>query len=70
MDTVESRLLGPEELLTPAEAAEVLRSSTDYIWKLCREGHLCHMRKGRLILIRRQNLTDYIAGQIRGGVQQ
>jgi hypothetical protein len=28
---------------------------------------LAHLRKGNRILVRRQDLTDYIAGQIRGG---
>lgn len=60
-------VLDPERLMTPAEAAELLRCSVDYVQRRCRENRLKHLRKGRHILIRRQDLTDYIAGQVRGG---
>ena len=57
----------PEELLTPREVAGIMRCSADYIWKLCREGRLKHIRKGRSILIRRRDITAYIDSQIIGG---
>ena len=57
----------PDQLLTPAEAAEILRCSVDYVWKLCRGGKLRHLRKGRMILLRRRDLDLYIDGQATGG---
>lgn len=63
-----TEVLDPERLMTPDEAADVLRCSTSYIWKLCRDGKLKHLRKGNKILIRRQDLNDYIARSIGGGV--
>jgi excisionase family DNA binding protein len=63
----EEALLDPKRLMTPAEAAEMLRCSVDYVWHLCRKDELKHMRKGTRILIRRQDLIEYIASQVRGG---
>jgi hypothetical protein len=54
-------------MLTPAEAALPLRCSIDYVWKLCREERLAHMRKSNKILIPRQSITDYIAASLVGG---
>lgn len=58
--------LDPEYPYTPVEAAELLRCSVDYVWKLCREGKLKHRRNGRRIFIKRQHLTEYIDAQVVG----
>ncbi len=63
----DTAVVDPERLITPKEASDLLRCSVDYVWHLCRKGELAHLRKGNRILVRRQDLTDYIAGQIRGG---
>lgn len=63
----QAAVLDPEQLLTPRETAEIMRCSPDYIWKLCRSGRLRHLRKGRLILIRRRDISGYIDAQISAG---
>jgi excisionase family DNA binding protein len=55
--------------MLPAEVAPILRCSIDYVWQLCRDGKLPHIRKGNRILIRRQDVADYIAGELQGGGQ-
>jgi excisionase family DNA binding protein len=57
----------PNEMLTPVEAASLLRCRKDYVWRLCRDGKLKHMRKGQKILIKRAHVSDYIDAQIAGG---
>jgi hypothetical protein len=58
-----------DEILTPEEAAPVMRHSAKSVRKLCRlpQGdprHLRHLRKGPMILIRRADIADWIARQI------
>jgi Helix-turn-helix domain len=58
-----------DEMLTPDEAAPVMRHSAKSVRKLCRlpQGdprHLRHLRKGPKILIRRADIADWIARQI------
>jgi hypothetical protein len=58
-----------EEMLTPDEAAPVMRHSAKSVRALCRlpksdPRYLRHLRKGAKILIRRSDIADWIAGQI------
>jgi excisionase family DNA binding protein len=63
--TAELPTLDSDVPLTPDEAAPLLRCGVDHVWKLCRDGKLKHRRNGRRILIRRQDISDYIDDQIR-----
>lgn len=59
----------PDELLTTAEVAVVLKCSAKHVRKLCRlpdsdRQHLAHVKKGAEYLIPRQSITDWIARQI------
>ncbi len=63
----EQAVLDSEYLMTPAEVASIFRCSVDYIWRQCREGNLPHIRKGKGILVRRQDVVDWIAAQVREG---
>lgn len=58
-----------EEMLTPDEAASMMRHSAKSVRKLCRlpkgdPRHLRHLRKGPKILIRRSDIAEWIARQI------
>jgi hypothetical protein len=60
-----------EEMLTPGEAAPVMRHSAKSVRKLCclpkgDPRYLRHLRKGPKILIRRSDIADWIARQIGG----
>ena len=60
-----------EEMLTPGEAAPVMRHSAKSVRKLCclpkdDPRYLRHLRKGPKILIRRADIAEWIAGQIGG----
>lgn len=59
----------PDEILTPDEAAPLMRHSAKAVRGLCRLGrddprYLKHLRKGSKILIRRADVSEWIAGQI------
>lgn len=58
-----------DEILTPDEAAPLMRHSAKTVRALCRlrkddPRYLKHLRKGSKILIRRADVADWIAGQI------
>ena len=54
-------------LLTPAEAAEVLRVPTSWIYRAAREGRLPHLRLGRYVRLDERELERWIAEQRKGG---
>ncbi|MBS1862992.1 MAG: helix-turn-helix domain-containing protein [Actinobacteria bacterium] len=58
-----------EDVLTTAEVAPILGCSAKYVRELCRlpksdRRYLKHARKGREILIRREDAADWVARQI------
>jgi excisionase family DNA binding protein len=58
-----------DEILTPDEAAPLMRHSAKTVRALCRlrktdPRYLKHLRKGSKILIRRADVAEWIAGQI------
>jgi hypothetical protein len=60
-----------DEILTPDEAGPLMRHSAKTVRGLCRLSkddprYLKHLRKGPKILIRRADVTEWIANQIGG----
>jgi excisionase family DNA binding protein len=67
----EARVRDTDEILTPEEAAPLMRHSAKTVRRLCRlrrddPRYLKHLRKGPKILIRRADVSEWIAGQIGG----
>jgi hypothetical protein len=65
----EVRVSAADEILTPDEAAPLMRHSAKTVRGLCRlrrddPRYLKHLRKGPKILIRRADVSAWIAGQI------
>lgn len=52
----------PERRLTAQDVAEIWGCSDQHVYDLCRTGELNHIRIGRLIRIRRQDVEDYERG--------
>lgn len=51
----------PEQTIyTPAEAAEVLRISRDYVYDLCRSGTLRSFKIGRSLRIDSKAIADFV----------
>lgn len=55
-------------LLTVEEVAERLCLTTDYVYRLCREGRLPHVRFGRAIRFRENALDAWLEAVERGTV--
>jgi excisionase family DNA binding protein len=49
-----------DDILTPQEAADVLKVSASTITRLCARGELQHVRIGKLVRIRREWLDAYL----------
>ncbi len=65
----QARVGTPDEILTPDEAAPLMRHSAKAVRGLCRlpkndPRYLKHLRKGPKILIRRADVAEWIANQI------
>jgi excisionase family DNA binding protein len=65
----EVRVRASDEILTPDEAAPLMRHSAKTVRRLCRlrrddPRYLKHLRKGPKILIRRADVSQWIASQI------
>ena len=52
----------PPNLMSPLEAAEVLRVNRETIYRLCARGNLPHARVGSVLRI---DLRAYLAGRVR-----
>ena len=52
----------PERRLTAQDVAQIWGCSDQHVYDLCKAGELNHVRIGRLIRIRRQDVEDYERG--------
>ena len=52
------------ELLSVEEAADYLKFSTTYLYKLCREKKIPHVNYGRHIIFRKIDLFDWIGSMV------
>jgi excisionase family DNA binding protein len=52
---------GDDPLIDAQEVARLLDMSVDYVWKLCRENRIPHLRFGRNLRFRRSAVLDWFA---------
>ncbi len=62
VELMERRPKGPEpDYLTPAEAAEYMRTKRGRVYELLAQGHLTRLKDGSRTLVRRSEIDEYLA---------
>ena len=57
----------PALLLTPKQASDALQISPRKLWSLTNSGQIPHVRIGRSIRYRPEDLQDFVDRQVQGG---